>query len=734
MGDHQEEAIGDLRANLPSGSLLSYNLPSSTTWATILLIAINVVVFAAMVATSGEIWAFDLNTLAAWGGNTGSLDLTGQWWRLLTYQFVHLNLLHIAINMWVLWSVGRLIEKLFGSFSLLFIYLISGVFAGLVSIGWTPDLVSVGASGSIFGLLGTLVVFLSFFRNDVPLWALRYWIPASIFVLFSLINGATQPNVDNAAHVGGLISGLIIGAATIRPADRQHQLPLKRSLIAALAISVSAVALLWYMGALQYRSSAFEEFASNHGWYMSGEAQNLRLWQTLGTQAASQTISQDELAKRFQTDIVPFWSGASARLQKEAEQSAGQGNPLVPLLAEFSKRRFEWAQAVIAAQDNAPEHIQEGLDYLQKTNLVQAKIDRLKLLTAAENMPRPLYDNALVNWATRHVLGRAWTCVEEPPSLERPVGSTASTSDGPFQRHATGCMAQQMFMTGDYAGLDAELRRDATNFADLPDGSSHYEGVWSGLDALFSYGQISITEALRRTAQWRRSAKGSIDPSLAEALIFRDWAYGARGHGYASSVSGIAMTLYLARAEMSEESLLAINARERKPEWYALSVGVDRDLSVPLGDQRATFAEGNRRYRSYFPLYRQMLVSLMPRWGGSTELVDNFIITASMEPGSGQIDSALYTRLYLAYGNMEGGDLNVVEAAKADPAMMKAGLEAYRKSYPNSDYVLNAVARFACTDNDVFGYRALRKTMPNRVSLQAWPDTLSVASCDKWSN
>jgi rhomboid protease GluP len=734
MGDHQE-TIGDLRANLPAGSLLkAYSLPSSTTWATVLIIAINVVVFVAMAATSGSIWAFDPNTLAAWGGNSGSLDLSGQWWRLLTYQFVHINILHIAINMWVLWSVGRLVEKLFGSFSLLFIYLASGTFAGLVSIGWIPDQVSVGASGSIFGLLGALVVFLSFFRNDVPLWALRYWVPASIFVLVSLVGGATQPNVDNAAHIGGLIAGLIIGATTIRPADRRHPLPLQRSAIAAIAISGFAVALLWYVGALQYRSSALDEFASTHRWYLSGEAQNLRLWQTLGTQAASQTVSQDELAKRFQTDILPFWNDASARLGKEAERSGDKGNPMVPLVAEFARLRFEWAKAVIAAQDNAPEHIQEALDDLRKTNVVQAKMDRLKLLIAAGNMPRPLYDNAPVNWVMGHVLGHAWACVEAPQAFEKSVGATDSTSDGPYQRHAEGCLAQQLFMTGDYAALDAEVRKYSANLADLPDGSSHYEGVWSGLDTLFSYGRISVTEALRRAALWKRSVKDSAEPSLVEALIFRDWAYGARGYGIASSVSGTAMATYLARAEMSAESLRVINPRERRPEWYTLSLGVDRDLSIPSDDQRATFDEGNARYRAYFPPYRQMLVSLMPRWGGSTELVDNFILAVSMEPGSGQVDPALYARLYLTYGNLERGDFNVVEAAKADPALMKSGLEAYRKRYPNSDYVLNAVTRFACTDNDVFAYRALRKTMQNRVSLTAWPDALSVASCDKWSN
>ena len=88
----------------------------------------------------------------------------------------------------------------------------------------------------------------------------------------------------------------------------------------------------------------------------------------------------------------------------------------------------------------------------------------------------------------------------------------------------------------------------------------------------------------------------------------------------------------------------------------------------------------------------------------------------------------------LAIAVVSTGLLGDLPAAKADPALMKTGLEAYRKRYPSSDYVLNAVTRFACIDNDVFAYRALRKTMQSHVSLQAWPDALSVASCDRWSN
>lgn len=419
-------------------------------------------------------------------------------------------------------------------------------------------------------------------------------------------------------------------------------------------------------------------------------------------------------------------------MEKELAERRSNQNPAVPLVAEFARQRLGWAQAIITAQDNTPDHIQAALNYAQQTSFTQAKIDRLQLLDAAENMPRPLSDGAIVRWAKDLLSTQPKQCVAEP--FVRPVAATDAPNDGPAQRKTIGCQAQQMFTAGDYVELDNDLRKYSENLADLPDGSSRYEGVWSGLDDLFANGQISLDEALRRAAEWRRAVPGSVEPSLAEALIFRDWAYGARGHGYASSVSPVAMQAYLARSEMAAESLRVMRPGERKPEWYSLSLGLGRDLSVPATEVRATFEEGRTKYRAYFPLYRNMLVSLMPRWGGSVDLVDEFVLTSSKQAGTGLVDPAFYVRLYLAYADLEGGDFNVVEAAKADPALMKIGIESLRKRYPNSDYVLNSVTRFTCIDNEVFAYRALRAIMRNHVSATAWPDSASVATCDKWSD
>src|ERR1700691_2660152 len=108
----------------------------------------NVMVFVAMVLASGPSLDFTGPVLVHFGANVGPLTLSGQWWRLLTYMFLHGGLLHIAMNMWCLWNLGMLCESLYGRWAYAAIYLITGIAAGLASVAWNPGVLSVGASGA----------------------------------------------------------------------------------------------------------------------------------------------------------------------------------------------------------------------------------------------------------------------------------------------------------------------------------------------------------------------------------------------------------------------------------------------------------------------------------------------------------------------------------------------------------------------------------------------------------
>lgn len=188
-----------------------------------IIFGINVAVFLAMAYGSSSIMDFPAAELVRFGGNVGALTISGEWWRLLTNVFVHGGLLHIAFNMWCLWNLGALAEALYGRWTYAAIYLICGVGASLASAGWHPYVPSVGASGAIFGLAGALLAAFKLGEFSVPRAALSGTLRSlGAFVVYNLIFGFALPGIDNAAHIGGLVTGLIVGALIALIAPHQH--------------------------------------------------------------------------------------------------------------------------------------------------------------------------------------------------------------------------------------------------------------------------------------------------------------------------------------------------------------------------------------------------------------------------------------------------------------------------------------------------------------------------------
>lgn len=185
----------------------------STVSLTKVLFGINIAVFVAMVAASDSVTNFPERVFEHFGANIGTLTFSGDWWRLLTYMFLHNGLMHIAFNMWCLWDLGALCESLYGRWTFAAIYLTTGIAAGLASAGWHPMVSSVGASGAIFGLAGALISGFALGEFSLPNIAIRSTLRS--LVLFAVVNlflGAVIPHVDNTAHIGGLVSGLVMGA------------------------------------------------------------------------------------------------------------------------------------------------------------------------------------------------------------------------------------------------------------------------------------------------------------------------------------------------------------------------------------------------------------------------------------------------------------------------------------------------------------------------------------------
>jgi membrane associated rhomboid family serine protease len=177
------------------------------------LMAINIAVFVVEVVVGGGASIMDGPSpqhLVDLGGLFPVFVANGQYWRLITAMFLHANLLHIAFNMWALYILGPAIENWYGPRRFLILYFLTGFLASVGSFVFGPVIsVGVGASGAIFGLLGAWLAY-NYLRRENPLasanlrWAVTL-IAINLFLSFSF------RGIDWRAHVGGLVTGTILG-------------------------------------------------------------------------------------------------------------------------------------------------------------------------------------------------------------------------------------------------------------------------------------------------------------------------------------------------------------------------------------------------------------------------------------------------------------------------------------------------------------------------------------------
>ena len=186
------------------------NLSGSNLYFTYGLIAINVLVFVLMAVDGAGI--LDANGLVhiKWGSNFSPLTLSGDYWRLITCNFIHFGVIHLAMNMYCLFSIGVYLEPMLGKTKYITAYLATGILSAIASLWWHSGTVnSAGASGAIFGMYG---LFLALLTTDLIPKSVRSAMLQSIgiFIVYNLVYGM-KSGVDNAWHVGGLVSGFVIG-------------------------------------------------------------------------------------------------------------------------------------------------------------------------------------------------------------------------------------------------------------------------------------------------------------------------------------------------------------------------------------------------------------------------------------------------------------------------------------------------------------------------------------------
>ncbi len=181
------------------------------------LVGLNAAVFVAMALSGISIVEPTIKQLLVWGANWGPLSLNAQPWRILSSNYLHIGIIHIALNMWCLWNLGALAEQIFDPVTYVTVYTVCGIGGSIASLWWHPLVVGAGASGAIFGLAGALIAALYLGRLPIPASAMKATLRSLLtFAGYNLFFGGVVSGIDNSAHIGGLVTGLILGALLAR--------------------------------------------------------------------------------------------------------------------------------------------------------------------------------------------------------------------------------------------------------------------------------------------------------------------------------------------------------------------------------------------------------------------------------------------------------------------------------------------------------------------------------------
>lgn len=269
------------------------------------IVAINVIIFLAMMVDGAGLFASNPETHLRWGSNFGPMTTDGQWWRLFTSMFLHFGAIHLIFNMWALYDTGRVVERIYGNGVFLVLYLVAGVAGSITSLLVHAQVNSAGASGAIFGVFGAMLAFMLARRGEVPATIMRAHRGSTMaFIGYSLVFGFIHPGIDNAAHIGGLTAGLLLGLGVARPLDPQLRARRTGQLAGAMAAALVVLALTAVpLGKVAARFSADKEWIA--AWELFTRDRDI-VNRALGKIREDRNMTDEEAARALEREVIPL--------------------------------------------------------------------------------------------------------------------------------------------------------------------------------------------------------------------------------------------------------------------------------------------------------------------------------------------------------------------------------------------------------------------------------------------
>ncbi|WP_316820278.1 rhomboid family intramembrane serine protease [Pedobacter gandavensis] len=277
-------------------SFLSIFVPEKGYIVTPVLLNLNLLVFILMVLTGVSAFDPDGESLIRWGANFKPITTAGEPWRLLTNCFLHIGIFHLLMNMYGLVFIGAILEPYLGKTRFAAAYFLTGIGASAASLWWHDMTISAGASGAIFGMYGVFLALLTtdFIHKDMRKSLLT---SISVFVGYNLLNGI-KGGIDNAAHIGGLLTGLIMGYALIPSLNKPHVFKLKLNTILLLTV------FLFFTSFMVYNQSSYDfaKYEAKINAFVRNESQAMEVY------SLPADVSEVELMYEIKDRGIYYWN------------------------------------------------------------------------------------------------------------------------------------------------------------------------------------------------------------------------------------------------------------------------------------------------------------------------------------------------------------------------------------------------------------------------------------------
>jgi rhomboid protease GluP len=334
-----------------------------------LLIGANLLVFVALLLAGAGFWHSSSGVQLAWGASFGPATKDGEWWRLGSAMFLHFGVLHLGMNMWALWDGGQLVERMYGHVRFAVLYLASGLAGNLVSLIAQGDrAISGGASGAVFGVYGALLVFLWRERGHLQRSEFRWMFWGAVaFSVVSIAFGFLVPGIDNAAHIGGFLSVILLGKALVRPLDAVRVLSRADRLVPGGAFLLAMLFLATHVPEPRYRWSEETAARQEIGRFLRRDAAVTSAWQRILEDGQRGGVSFDELAGRVDQAVAGHYEQSFERLARLHIDPDAPSAAVVESLRHYAEQRRDASQALaegLRARDAG--QIREALDLAQR--------------------------------------------------------------------------------------------------------------------------------------------------------------------------------------------------------------------------------------------------------------------------------------------------------------------------------------------------------------------------------